>query len=202
MRRLLACGILMTASVHGAVIYTDVEDIPLFRGDPRALDLNGDGIDDVIFETGRSFVAHSTSTSSIAGIPTTPPNQNHFAAPLAGGSIIGSSIDGFEWNEGYSGLISVANVGMDTVVLGLWGGIEAYLGVQFEIEGETHYGWILVDTPFLVGGGVIKAFAYESEAGVPIIAGVVPEPSAAALAALGILAGAVSRRRRPDDRAA
>ena len=85
---------------------------------------------------------------------------------------------------------------MDTFVLGLWGYGEAYLGIQFEIERETHYGWILIDTPLLAGGGIIKAFAYESEPGKPIIAGAIPEPSAAVLGAVTASAAVFSRRRK------
>lgn len=200
MIRAIACGMLTTASVHGAVVFTDIVDIPFFSAGThltRAIDLNGDGVDDAVFRNfGNEFAVYSTLSSSIAGIPTIPPNQNHFAAPLGSGSIIGNSLESsFHWNEGYSGLISVVLIGMETYKSGLWGSMEAYVGVQFDIEGQSHFGWILVDTPFDTGGGIIKAFAYESEPGVPIVAGVVPESSSSLF--IGVSCGiALARRRR------
>jgi len=73
-------------------------------------------------------------------------------------------------------------------------GLEAYLGVQFPIAGETHYGWVgAVRT-----GLELDAFAwgYETEVGVPIAAGA-PEPGTLAMLAVGA-AALVGRRRRRD----
>jgi hypothetical protein len=197
----LACGVLAIVPASGAVVFTDIPDIGFFSPGgflTQPIDLNADGVDDVIFRNfGDEFAAFSTSTSAISGIVATLPNLNHFAAPLGSGSIIGPSFASlYSWNEGYSGLISVRTVGTESVILGLWGSVEAYLGVQFKIGEETHYGWILVDTPFDSGGGIIKALAYESEAGMPIFAGAVPEPSAACLVVASALPWFFSRRRK------
>lgn len=204
LKEILAGLALVTASASGAVVFTDMPDRGFYSaGDwiTQPIDFNVDGIDDMIFRNfGDQFAAFSTSTSAIAGIVATPPNQNSFAVPFESGSIIGASFPSsslYTWNEGYSGLISVRLVGFETVVLGLWGGIEAYLGVQFKIGENTHYGWVQVENIFDdVGGGIIKAFAYESEPGVPIIAGAVPEPSGAMLVGMGGIF-LLGRRKRP-----
>lgn len=204
LKMVLACWGLAAAPASGAVVFTDMPDRGFYSfGDwiTQSIDFNADGIDDMVFRNfGDEFAAFSTSTSAIAGIAARPPNQNSFAIPFESGSLIGTSFSSsslYTWNEGYSGLISVRLVGFDTVVLGFWGGIEAYLGVQFEIDGNTHYGWVLVENLFDdVGGGIIKAFAYESEAGVPIVAGEIPEPSAALMASAGLAGGCLRRRRQ------
>lgn len=196
-----AYSAMMTASAQGAVIFTDIEDIGFFSFGThieRSLDLNSDGVEDVVFHNfGDELAVFSTPTSSIEGIAAVSPNLNSFAAPISVGSIIGSSATSvYTWNQGYSGLISVKTVGMDNYVLGLWGSLEAYLGVEFRIGNETHYGWVQVDTPFLAGGGIIKSFAYESEAGKPIVAGVIPEPSVIFLAGFGMVSAVSIRRRK------
>ena len=81
-------------------------------------------------------------------------------------------------------------------------GVETYVGVEFTLGDGTHYGWIGV-VPLWVSdaGGSgddalgLDAFAwgYETEAGVPIEAGV-PEPGTLALLAMGAV-GVLSRRR-------
>jgi len=75
-----------------------------------------------------------------------------------------------------------------------------YLGLRMKLNGsaEYNYGWvgIRIDNQADATGAVV-GYAYESIPGTPINAGVVPEPGAALLAALGGLAliGAAARRR-------
>ncbi len=192
----LAIGVLITAPLQGAVISTDIEDIPFFSvGDflSQTIDIDFNGSTDVLFRNfGDELAAFSTSSSRIAGISAVPPNQNSFAAAFIVGASIGPSfVSLYNWNTGYSGLVSCRDIGC----LGLWGSKEAYLGVEFQIVNNTHYGWVLVDTPFDFGGGYIKSFAYETEPGKAIIAGAVPEPSYSILFVMGILTLLVKRRR-------
>lgn len=61
-----------------------------------------------------------------------------------------------------------------------------FLGLEFEIEDEEHYGYL--DISSFPGGGIfINGWAYESEPGKAITTSLVPEPSSALLAALGVL---------------
>ena len=71
-------------------------------------------------------------------------------------------------------------------------GVDAYLGVRFDVGVGEQYGWIGV----VRTGQELDAFAwgYETEPGVPIAAGA-PEPGSLALLASGAL-GTVARRRR------
>lgn len=68
-----------------------------------------------------------------------------------------------------------------------------YLGVSFEVDGATHYGWIKLshdetrpkpENQFLY----INGWAWETEADTPIIAGAIPEPSTGILTMAGSLA--------------
>lgn len=71
-----------------------------------------------------------------------------------------------------------------------------HYGLEFEIDGETHYGWVQVSAPEGLGQLFeIHGWGYETIPGEPIAAGAIPEPSTMVLTALS-LAGLVWRRRR------
>jgi hypothetical protein len=66
---------------------------------------------------------------------------------------------------------------------GPWAGNDrtAYLGVRFLIDGETHYGWVRL-TVNITGrsrsAATITSYAYETESGKPIFAGLTEAPTA------------------------
>lgn len=78
---------------------------------------------------------------------------------------------------------------------------EGYMGVQFLIEGQVHYGWLEISNDFLPPHGLslqatkILGWAYETEPGKPIVAGAIPEPSGTSIAVLAAT-GLLLRRRR------
>ncbi len=75
-----------------------------------------------------------------------------------------------------------------------------FVGINFLIDDETHYGWadlqVNDDVTF-----TLYSFAYEDVAGQAITAGAVPEPSTVALLLAGAAGvGAMMRRRKQRDR--
>lgn len=71
-----------------------------------------------------------------------------------------------------------------------------YVGVKFERNGATHYGWVALNGYSRVGESIyVHGWAYESEPGVGLIAGQVPEPGSVFLLA-GAGLGLAMRRRR------
>ena len=78
--------------------------------------------------------------------------------------------------------------------VGPWAGMTGYMGVQFEADGETHFGWVHMTVYDEYPGMTIHSWAYESTPGEGILAGAVPEPSSAALALIGALSAWVLRR--------
>jgi len=78
--------------------------------------------------------------------------------------------------------------------VGHFRGHHAYMGVEFDIAGVMHYGWIDLwvapDNPY----AEIYGWAYETDPGVSIIAGAIPEPATILLLLGGVVAVVVSRR--------
>jgi len=89
-----------------------------------------------------------------------------------------------------------------TSVTGLWGlNVNGFLGVQFQKNGSDHYAWIRLNFEDRDGNGLadkltVVDWAYESESGVGIEAGNVPEPTPLALLAAGAVGISSFRRKR------
>ena len=94
---------------------------------------------------------------------------------------------------------------------GAWqGGTFGFLGLEFQIDGQAHYGWaaIIITSPFHAGlfAGVIKGYAYNTVPNQPIRAGqksntdvigeILPQPATLGLLALGAPGLEIWRRRR------
>jgi len=119
--------------------------------------------------------------------------------PLEPGTLIGS--DTLPDNRGWDDTDYRATFMRDYEpggVSGPWVGVShGILGLMFDIDGSTHYGW--ADISDINGWEMtLHSWAYETQAGVPIMAGVVPEPSTWTLFLCGgvLLLAALRRRRR------
>lgn len=152
-------------------------------------DINADGIDDLRF-TGDYFVSalQSHGTNRFISTLSIPPDLGGDVAPVQLGSIIGAdtALLAGDWhkhtdNGGGSGF--GLNFGSNSMQYA-----DAYIGVEFTLADGVHYGWIQYvgfsnpKTGILhtVYGGYIDSWAWETQSGVPIIAGAIPEPSTAA----------------------
>ena len=152
--------------------------------DSVEVDLDHNGIAELTLSSRGDFTVMTSGPTNVAGIPQPPPDLGAWASPFEYGSRIHSLLpDGIVWTSGRAGLISCRDVGC----IGLWQEVGVhYLGVEFEFDGNTHYGWVEIEIPFLLGGGVLRRYAFESEPGREIVAGFVPEPKVGALAMISI----------------
>jgi PEP-CTERM motif len=173
------------------------------------LDLDGNSVVDFIFtanfNTGTDTVTPQGSNGYIGTSGDVP-------TPLSMGTIIGGPSTNFQTGSGIlQQSISGAQVGpWPVATLPFKPNPSAYLGVEFYIGSDLHYGWVNVNTctPELGGacGGVtssysnitIDGWAYETTPNTPIAAGAgtVPEPSFLPLLALGAAGLAAFRARR------
>ncbi len=102
------------------------------------------------------------------------------ALALARGANIGPSVNSFFSLSGSGALIEATGTSRSgRSARGFWGGNpkNKYIGVRFQIDGQTHYGWIrvTVTTNLSVNGpllsGTITGYAYETVANKAIKAG-------------------------------
>src|SRR5215475_12650352 len=135
------------------------------------IDLNHDGITDFkLYGTYFSFSGTSfhVEGSAVAG--------TFYASALRRGAKIGPSA---HFNSDTFARIERATGGyLNHKFIGKWGDNDKnrYLGVRFQIAGTTHYGWIRLNvnipanpTHFMTA--TITAYAYETVANKPILAG-------------------------------
>lgn len=117
--------------------------------------------------------------------------------PLAALTLIGDSLDApTQWSgDEYELIIWRSFPGPISIGSGPWHGVDRqYAGLQFQSDGEVHYGWVEMSGLQDYEGAIIHSWAYNTVAGESIMTGVVPEPSTIVLFAIGF--GVMGGRRR------
>ncbi len=178
----------------------------LSGGEPRTynMDMNGDGITEFTFSSANfslgGFSIIGSGQNAVIAIGAVPPDLGGYVVPLQAGVEVRAAWPGpGEW-------VAPVNTGGTTVglgftacstigCLGLFTGLESgYAGLQFQLDGQTHYGWARVGAPLAgFNGGWIYEYAYQTQPDTPILTGAVPEPTSLWLLAAAGLAGAVIR---------
>ena len=198
--------------LRAAVIYTNpgqsdnpLDDLIITNNQPveRYIDLNGDSIDDFMLRvTLEDFKIVPLLSNRLHTTLPAAPDINTFVIPHVLGSNIGSSVSEGTWFSRIDGplgpiggtLVSCLEGSLGPQCIGLWAGQEAYAGLEFEINGQTHYGWMRLEVGEF-NGGWVRDYAYESVPGASIGAGQIPEPTTSALI-VGGLVFVIGRRRR------
>jgi hypothetical protein len=156
-----------------------------FTTSSYALDVNGDGNSEFTLSSGPAsyggFAISAVAGNSVLSLRSL---DTTFVVPLDSLSPIGADPVPFDWTRHGSpsqGLTpwSVFTASVNIGSIGLFTGVEsAYTGLQFQLGGRTHYGWVRVGAPIAgANGGWIYDYAYETRPDTPILAGAVPEPS-------------------------
>jgi len=197
----LTVALPLFSPLSAAIIFTEVNDRISRPSTPPFLeyDLDGDGeidwglrVTTTLFS--QTFAVSAPTTTEVVTVFSFPGGLPDELAVLREGDIIGPSlsINTLQWHIGNASLLSGD---FDNAWLGPFVSEVAYIGISFEREGNTHYAWALVE-----GGGPgthrgVISYAWETEPGVPILAGAIPEPSSTGLLFLGMFGIFVRRRR-------
>ena len=190
----LAAGAAVGPAAQGSVIYTDIADI---KAPTIQFDLDNGGSVDFRLEVVASGAQQKSnlvpiSSNIAAGIAL---NLNNNADRMAAGESIGLSTpfsNPTETKTLFDGASATPTV-YDWAV-----GSRGFLGLRFDLDGTTHYGWADVSINALTASTfdhTLYGYAYESTPAMAILAGTVPEPTTAMLLVAGA-AGAASVRRR------
>lgn len=183
---------LASAASHGAVVYSGLQNITVASGfDGVYLDVDGmsgrstetPGWDIVAFFGGEGF---GNSADFQPARQTVTVDSAILRLDI--GSTVGGSLNYFNQQAGSSDHIgNGANQ--------FASGTEGYLGFRFTDNNGSgpYYGWMRVNFSNDGSSGTIIDWAYDNS-GSPVSVGVVPEPSACALAGLASIAIAFRRR--------
>ncbi len=154
------------------------------------LDLNGDGVDD--FQIGDLDPVGIHPLWFYAKCYGDNKHTGDWVGDL-GGIIEGSRPD---WTGGEHLLVSWMNLlnHPGHAGVGTWIGKTGYMGVQFEADDGTHFGWVQMTMYDENPAMTIYSWAYNSTPGEGVVAGAVPEPSSAILTVIGAMSVWVLRR--------
>lgn len=167
--------------------YQPATPIPLFTyGFPeqQALDFDGDSQAELTFSYSTVFLGvRSDQATRLLTWLSPPPNIGGDPAPLPFGFEIGdnSPSGGLQWFGDDVDIFERLIHCVDTGCGGAFVGQRAYMGIEFERAGATHYGWVLLNLAPHYPSGTIEAWAWDTRPGEAILAGAVPEPSTWAL---------------------
>ena len=199
MRRFFINAIVVTAWLDFAqpswsqgtiVYYQPATPIPLFTtgfAEYYSLDLDADFSGDLTFTYSFQFLGvQPEGTGRILTLLDPPPNVGGSVAPLPPGTVVGAdseagSLGWYGRALDYNTLVICFDAGCG----GAFVGHQAYMGVEFQRAGSTHYGWVLLNIAGNYPSGTIESWAWEARPGVPILAGAVPEPSTPCFLMLG-----------------
>ena len=171
-QKLLKYGTLSAAALgcsigQAQIVYTDIDDIDVFENGPLVeLDIDGDSVQDLT-ALGVSSMTAIVAASIEDGEAI--PNMN---------TIAGLYFDGYNYASNFEEG-DVINADTNFIVPGQRaelnsngcayynsqfcdGVIDGYIGFAFQINNETHYGWMRVDVAELGDGFIIKDFAYDA----------------------------------------
>lgn len=164
------------------------------------LDVNSDGVIDFSLSASLNNFSGITSSNPDSNKylihPSPPPNIGGLVASLDFGYLVDSNSGNGTPEEWFAlaGWDTLAYV-LSTGETGEFLNGRGYVGLEFEAEGETHYGWL--DLEGMVGSQImVHGWAYESTPGVGVIAGAVPEPSSAILFTIGAIGAWTLRKRK------
>ncbi len=169
----------MAQPSEGEVIVTK-KAIQLHAGIPVSVDLNNDGLADFKFSFTTFFssshykynaklAVKGLTKGKVVGMKSSD-FRGPYASALAGGANIGPAAH-FSSSKGQITVEREKQYGSATGYYGNWKDeANHYLGVKFQIKGQTHFGWIRLNARF--GGTMqINGWAYETVANKRITAG-------------------------------
>ena len=164
---ILAVGLLgLARPTEAEIVYTPV-NITIGPNSSYNLDVNNDGVTDFTISThyfccidGKILEKIDETPASGNGAEGSPP------ARLIEGDQIGPS-QSFYGGTGIMACIQICTGNWNSEFKGYGG----FLGLSFQIDGETYYGWAKISVNMKTDSATLHGYAYETIPGMPINAG-------------------------------
>jgi hypothetical protein len=164
----------MDQNLHASIWWSGPRERRLVPIDPD-FDIDADGAADFLFSNNEGTLSFIPLAQN-AGVATSEAGYDRFR-PLPSGAPIGEILAApYLWMDKEDYLVSymMHDPTGDVIGIGPWRGVQyGLLGVSFEINSQTHYGWIRMSDVSPVTF-VLHDWAYETRPGVPIKAGAKP----------------------------
>lgn len=179
----MAGAFLATGAVNAQIQYTDVnpDQVVDQNNSPFMLDLDGDLVDDMNFIVGFASGTYygglinytgNYAVASGAANRIVLDTSNSYAAMLMSGSAIGSSAMLSSGTQMLGAVVNYTGLASGTIQAGNFLGMtDGYMGMEFDISGSMHYGWVRLDVANDATSITIKDYAYHTVAGTMLNAG-------------------------------
>lgn len=166
----------LAPAAQAEIVYTPAKQV-ISKNGVYNLDLNGDGtVDFLIQQWNFGLWASDNQLLADAAVGNGVLGNERGAAALSSGASIGPKQNFVAGGYNGQNMLSVTHftTGGTSYVHGYWANIRnRYLGLKFQIAGETHYGWarLTVTRKSFHFEALLTGYAYETTANTPIIAG-------------------------------
>ena len=201
---LLFLALAWQAMADSTIVWSGVQNVKMGPGSSPdwlpsfatwTLDVNGDGNNDLTYRYEQAFTVQGSAGCTVTVQPQ-PPFNILDSVPLAAGITVGPASP---LAAGPYSMVTWQTIpGVGTIGAGSWAFVDnAYMGVCFTASDGVHYGWIEIAS-FSDQRAYIQDWAYQSQPGVGIVTGVIPEPTTLRLCLIGgiVLAVAAWRHHR------
>ena len=221
-RYLWLLPVLCACTARAAIVATfplQPQLISIVNGAPAAdyasVDFNHDGTPEFYMNSGGIYLA-LTPTNRVFIRRSLPPNHGGLVGNLNFGfSLYADSVrPGYGWYEGFlTDSFTASWPEIPRVAVVDFGSCftpgpcvseflqrSGYLGIEMNLGGSTHYGWVHINNWDLGIGGYLDAWAYETVPGQAIAIGAVPEPGTWTLSSAAAAFALARRKRRHHGR--
>jgi hypothetical protein len=164
----------MAQPAQGEIVYTPANVTITVRSlHNYPLDLNNDGTADFFIDaTYRQSIDQSGGTSRIMVKPGAGNGAVGYGGKSALAMIAGQRIGSGRKFAGQRMATVFSFIGTEFRFSGQWANVKnRYLGLQFQIDGQTHYGWARLTVGGDILEGKLTGYAYETIPNTPIVAG-------------------------------
>ncbi|HXM23846.1 MAG TPA: hypothetical protein VN948_21495 [Terriglobales bacterium] len=175
-----AAGVGMLAMVQPAqakIVYTAAH-VKISPNEIVYLDLNHDGVRDFFFFFSAIAAKYGTGDGTLSVDPVRPNNRilgsKIYASALPPGVTVGP---GGKFQREHDLMVGTGFFYAQYTTKGPWKSVQSgYLGLKFDIQGKTHFGWASFDVSVAIQGlprvtATLTGYAYETRPDKPILTG-------------------------------